>query len=355
MPKYNYLLINIFSIIIVIFCIVFFTIYSHYFYNLFIYLFENNNVNDKKLDIQVGSKSALVTGGARGIGEAYVRLLLDNGYNVAIVDILDADKKANELRKLYPNQTILGLYCDVMDNNSYLNAFNTASNMSRDGILDLVVLNAGIIDVLFGNSENIIKTNLLAPMYGTEIYIKQITNSLKEPSKKECLIVITCSLASYTAIDLNLSPVYDASKGGLEKFIRACKPIAKRFNFRINGICPTTIVNTGLTQKYIENNKEVLKMFLNTEGRGDIMEPSDVSPALLHIINTQHLNGDLISVNKSLGITARIEPRDEFGSFDEYGIWSEDKSLITRYAIDYQLNDIITNNQNIWSKQVYDN
>ena len=349
MSKYKYLLINIFSIIIIVLCIIFLTINSHYFYNLFTYLFENNNVNDKKLDIQVGSKSALVTGGARGIGEAYVKLLLDNGYNVAIVDILNADKKANELRKLYPNQTILGLYCDVMDNNSYLNAFNTASKMSRDGILDLVVLNAGIIGVLFNNNENIIKTNLLAPIYGTEIYIKQITNSLKEPSKKECLIVITCSLASYTAIDLNLSPVYDASKGGLEKFIRACKPIGKRFNFRINGICPTTIVNTGLTQQYIANNKEMLKIFLNTEGRGDIMEPSDVSPALLHIINTKHLNGDLISVNKSLGFNARLEPNDEFGAFKEYGIWSEDNSLITRYAIDYQLNDIITNNQNIWS------
>lgn len=349
MYKYIHLVNYTLYVIIIAFVFVIANIYSHYLYNLFIYLFENSNINDKKLSIKIGSKSALVTGGARGIGEAYVKILLDNGYNVAILDIKNADKKANELHKRYPNQTVLGIYCDVMDNQSYLQAFNKASELTTDGILDLVVLNAGIIDVLFGNSENIIKTNLLAPIYGTEIYVKQITNSLKEPSKKECLIVITGSLSSFTAIDLNLSPVYDASKGGIENFVRACKPIAKRFNFRINSICPTTIVNTGLVKEYIKNNKELLNLFLNTEGRGDIMEPYDVAPALLHIINTKTLNGELISVNKSLGISARIEPRDEFGAFKEYGLWDEDKSLITRKAIDYQLNDIITNNTNIWS------
>jgi len=250
MPNfYNYKFFVI-STILVFFLII--HLYGHYLHNVFIYLFENRvNINDKKLSIKKGSKAALVTGGARGIGEAYVKILLDNGYNVAILDIKNADKKANELRKQYPNQTVLGIYCDVMDNANYLQAFNKASELATDGILDLVVLNAGIINTLFSNNENIIKTNLLAPIYGTELYVKQITNSLKEPAKKECLIVITGSLASFTAIDLNLSPVYDASKGGIEKFVRACKPIAKRFNFRINCISPTAIVNTGLVKEYI--------------------------------------------------------------------------------------------------------
>lgn len=335
--------------IIVIFVCIIVNMYSHYLYNLFIYLFNNSHINDKNLNIAPGSKSALVTGGARGIGEAYVKILLDNGYNVAILDIQNADKTATKLRKLYPNQTILGIHCDVTNNGSYLDAFNASSKIASDGILDLVVLNAGILDTLFHNAENIIKTNLLAPIYGTEIYVKQITNSLKEPSKKECLIVITGSLASFTAIDINLSPVYDASKGGIEKFIRACKPISSRFNFRINGICPTTIVNTGMVQQYIKNNKQLLEIYLNTEGRGGIMEPTDVAPTLLHIINTKTLNGELIAVNTSLGINSRTEPRDEFGAFNEYGTWDENKSFITRQAIDYQLNNILANNVNIWS------
>jgi hypothetical protein len=80
------------------------------------------------------------------------------------------------------------------------------------------------------------------------------------------------------------------------------------------------------------------------------MKPSDVSPALLHIINSKHLNGDMIAVNTSLDIRARTEPNDEFGAFKEYGIWDEDKSLFISTAIDYRLNEILATDQDLWTQ-----
>ena len=79
------------------------------------------------------------------------------------------------------------------------------------------------------------------------------------------------------------------------------------------------------------------------------MEPKDIPPALLKIIDDKTINGDLVAVNTSLGINANIEPLDEFGAFKEYGIWSESASYIIPKAIDYNLKNILSDQTKIWS------
>jgi len=326
--------------------IVIYHLFRQYVYIFYLRITEHNyNINDP-FEHKKYLKTAMVTGGARGIGEAYVIKLLENGYRVVILDILNAQNKAVELSKKYGRNNIFGIYCDVTDHHMYINAFNEASKISSDGILDIIILNAGIIDVLFNNSEKIIATNLLAPIYGSELYIKQITENLTIKPKKECLIVVTCSLASFVPIDLNLSPVYEASKTGIGAFIRAVKPIATRFNFRIIGICPTSMVETKMTEQYLKENKIMIQLFLHTEGRGGIMQPNNISPALLYIINNTFLNGDLIAVNSNNGIDARLEPVDECGRYIEYGTWNETQSIIMGYAIDYQLKNLLKTGDN---------
>lgn len=295
-------------------------------------------------------KSALVTGGARGIGLAYVKALLDRGYKVAILDILNAEKKANELQNIYGKNNIIGIYCDVTNREMYKKSFLKASRLSKDGILDIVILNAGINGQLFHNSVKVIETNLLAPIYGTELYIRQLTNDLKEKSTKKGLIIITCSLASFVPIHLNLSPAYDASKAGIGEFVRSCTPISSRYNFRINAICPAGNVNTDMT-KLLVNTYAKRKMndyFLSTEGRGQTMEPEDMIPALDFIINNENMNGELVAVNKHLGFDHRIEPQDECGAFKEYGEWNEKDSWITQNAINFRLGEMKQSGQ-LWS------
>lgn len=296
------------------------------------------------------NKTALVTGGARGIGEAYVNALLSNGYKVVIIDILNAEKKANELGKIYGTNNVVGIKCDVTNHVEYDVAFKKASGLANDGVLDIIILNAGIIDNLFHNATKVIETNLLAPIYGAELYIKQITNGLTEKSKKNCLIIITGSLASFVPIDISLSPVYDASKSGIGQFVRSCKPIAHRYNFRINSICPTTMVDTEMVKPALNTvaKQKMNDIYLNTGGRGGVMKPNDMTPALLHIISNTTLNGELIAVNSNLGFDVRVEPRDEFGAFAEYGEWDESNSSATKYSIDYILSNIHT--KKIWSQ-----
>ncbi|KAI7520974.1 hypothetical protein KC331_g19976, partial [Hortaea werneckii] len=89
-------------------------------------------------------KTALVTGGASGIGNGVVQALAQNGAVVVIADINgeDGEKAADMFRK-----GGLAVYCqrtDVTDWQSQLAAFKTAIQLSSSKTLDIVVSCAGL-------------------------------------------------------------------------------------------------------------------------------------------------------------------------------------------------------------------
>jgi NAD(P)-dependent dehydrogenase (short-subunit alcohol dehydrogenase family) len=89
---------------------------------------------------QLGGKTALVTGGARGIGLATARALAARGASVAIVDLEQAaaDAAASQLSETHA----VGIAADVTDRAAMQRA--VAATVERFGGLDVVVANAGI-------------------------------------------------------------------------------------------------------------------------------------------------------------------------------------------------------------------
>jgi NAD(P)-dependent dehydrogenase (short-subunit alcohol dehydrogenase family) len=311
----------------------------------FIHQQDTHTIADifKRAQIPPGSKTAMVTGGASGIGYAYCDALMTCGYNVVIADIHNAESSANTLRNKFSNTgvTVSGIYCDVGNLRSMTETYKKASNSTPSGVFDVLILNAGIDLPIYQNDQQIIQTNLLGPMYGVELYVKQITKGLKEKAQigSDLQIIITGSLASFIPIDMNLSPAYDASKAGVGQLVRSYKSIATRYGFRINAVCPAGLVETGLTKHFIDTTVKRLQVsaYQNTEGRGGIMQPSQIVPAMLEVLTNKTYNGDLIAVNPNLGHIYRLEPRDENNAFDEYGVYDENKSFATKSLIDYRI------------------
>ncbi|SCX95224.1 SDR family NAD(P)-dependent oxidoreductase [Paracoccus tibetensis] len=84
-------------------------------------------------------KTAIVTGAARGIGLATTKLLLREGWRVAMID-LDAD----ELAAAATMEDVLPLPCDISDEGQI--AAMTARVAAWSGRIDGLVNNAGIAD-----------------------------------------------------------------------------------------------------------------------------------------------------------------------------------------------------------------
>jgi NAD(P)-dependent dehydrogenase (short-subunit alcohol dehydrogenase family) len=84
-----------------------------------------------------------VTGGARGIGAAYVSALLTRGFTVAIFDVDGAVEAAAALGG--GSSSVSGWPCDVADALSFRAAFDKALGWSGQDHFRVFVCNAGVL------------------------------------------------------------------------------------------------------------------------------------------------------------------------------------------------------------------
>ena len=87
-------------------------------------------------------KTAIVTGGTRGIGFAIARTYLENGANVAI-----AGSRQESVEKALAKLTdyegrVMGIWPDLCDPDAVAEAFNSVKE--RFGSLDILANNAGV-------------------------------------------------------------------------------------------------------------------------------------------------------------------------------------------------------------------
>ena len=89
-------------------------------------------------------KTAIVTGGTRGIGFAIVKVFLQNGAKVALFGSRQetVDKALAELKSENPSWEVIGMAPDITDYSAMKNAVDEVA--ARFGKLDILVNNAGI-------------------------------------------------------------------------------------------------------------------------------------------------------------------------------------------------------------------
>lgn len=88
---------------------------------------------------RVTGKDALITGGARGMGAARARLLIAEGANVVLADVLDADGEALSVEL---GDAARYVHLDVTQETDWADALRLT--LAQFGHLDVLVNNAGI-------------------------------------------------------------------------------------------------------------------------------------------------------------------------------------------------------------------
>src|SRR5579859_2869864 len=123
----------------------------------------------------LAGENAAITGGARGIGRATAKALLDKGMKVALGD-LDADAARATAAELGPR--CVGLPLDVTDRDSFAAFLDAAEE--QIGPLDVLVNNAGIMQVgRFIDEDDLtarrmIDINLHGVILGTKLALERM-------------------------------------------------------------------------------------------------------------------------------------------------------------------------------------
>ena len=217
------------------------------------------------------SRTALITGGTRGIGYALAEALLRDGDRVAITGTsTDGVMRAEHALATACGDAgrIAGLVCDVRDPASAALAVRTAA--ARFGGLDALVNNAGvgvgvpIAEMPFDEWDRIIGTNLT----GVFNCCKAVIPVLRQ--RGGGWIVNISSLASQNPFIGGAA--YCASKAGLNAFSEALMQELRYDNIRVTSILPGSVA-TGFSGR------------ASDDGADWKLLPEDIAQAVVDVLN----------------------------------------------------------------------
>lgn len=182
-------------------------------------------------------KTALVTGGGRGLGKAVALALAAEGVNVAITG-----RNENNLKSVVAEIESKGVKSSysVFDVTDKKQVFISLEKLQNDfGKFDILINNAGI--AAFGGIlemddeqwEDIVKTNLFGPYY----VVKAVVPGMVE--KKSGDVV---NISSTAGLKGNaLTSAYSASKFGLIGMSESMMLELRKQNIRVTTLTPSTI------------------------------------------------------------------------------------------------------------------
>lgn len=193
--------------------------------------------------INLKGKTAIVTGGAMGIGLGIARRLAEAGANTIIADL---DEKAGNaaVKELDDNgQAAAFVKTDVAEESQVGNAVNFAIN--EYGGIDILVNNAGIYPIIPirqmapADFEKILAVNLK----GVFLFTKLAAEAMIKQGRGGRIINITSIDALHpSAVGL---AGYDASKHGLWGFTKNVALELAPYGIQVNAIAPGGISTPG--------------------------------------------------------------------------------------------------------------
>ena len=254
-------------------------------------------------DYDLTGKVAVVTGGAKGLGNEYVETMALQGADAAILDIdFDLAKAEAERISKMTGRTIRAYYGDVGEEADVIKA---VGEIVRDfGKIDILVNNAGIL--LYGPKtegkdpftdypvetwERVMKTNITGPWLVTREVVKQ------DMHKHGGKVVNIASVGGIRSTAAGC-PSYHASKAGVIMLTASQAAELAPYGILVNAMSPGSIRNGTMGSRSANaSNEEGWK----TNGcplqrRGEYGEMSAVLLMLVSDENT-YINGQNIVVD----------------------------------------------------------
>ena len=242
-------------------------------------------------------KTAIVTGGSRGIGRAICLKLAKEGYDIAF-SYRSKDDEANEVKSLLEEAgaNVFIKKFDVSDSEE-CSAFVKETN-EKFGDIDVLVNNAGItkdnLMIRLGDDDfsDVLDVNLKG-----SFYMAREVSKLMLRKRKGSII----NMSSVVGIMGNAGQVnYSASKAGVIGMTKSlARELAKK-NVRVNAVAPG-MIETDMTDVLPEEAKKKIADAIPLKEMG---KPEDIANAVAFLAsdNSRYITGQVISVDGGMAM-----------------------------------------------------
>jgi len=205
---------------------------------------------------RLAGKTAVVTGGARGIGAHYARALAEQGARVMIADIEDGAALATEICGQHGKDAAVAERFDVSDEASVKQL--VAKTAERFGRIDVLVNNAALYAKLSPRNFNEWDADLwdrvmAINVRGPYLMVRHVAPQMI--AQKSGKIINIASGAAYKGVPRMLP--YVTSKGAMLAFTRALSRELGQYGIAVNSLSPGYILSdTGLANtQHVEEER----------------------------------------------------------------------------------------------------
>lgn len=242
-------------------------------------------------NLTIGSKIAIVTGGASGLGYAIAEKFVKS--NIKTIIIGRNEQKLQEAKEAF------GDLCSYVafDLNDLSQIPNLVGQIvAKHGQVDILVNNAGInmkkpfTEVSDEEFQQILLTNVTAVFALSREVVKTIL-----PRQSGSIINISSMASKY---GLPKVIAYTASKSAIEGMTRAMAVELSPQGIRVNCVAPGFIA-TDMSAKALNNDPERKNKVLSRTPMGKLGEPADVAEAVYYYATdaAKYVTGTVIPVD----------------------------------------------------------
>ena len=250
------------------------------------------NMLDHNKAFSLDGKTAIITGGATGLGLAMTKCLTAAGARVVVASSSPAERYAEVIAELG-------------DRVSY-RQFNVADTANAQAFVDSVIGDCGQVDILINNAgihckkpieEMTVKdfTDVLdVHLVGAFALSKAVIPHMR--SRKTGSIIFIASMTSYIGQPYVIG--YSAAKSGVLGMIRDLAAETGMDGIRINGIAPGWI-DTPMLHKAVDNDPERQQKILGRTPMKKYGEPEDIGWAAVYLCSdaARFVTGTVIPVD----------------------------------------------------------
>lgn len=190
----------------------------------------------KALDFGLAGKTALITGGAAGIGNMTAEYFLKQGANVVLADL---NPEVDKIAKAMGGNKAMGIsgnVCSAQDRQAAI-----AAGVKAFGQIDILVNCAGIVAL---ESAEIISeaywNRTIDINLSASFYMAQAVGKYMIDNKVEGCIVNIASQAGVIALDKHVA--YCAAKGGIIAMTKVLALEWGKYGIRVNAVSPTVVL-----------------------------------------------------------------------------------------------------------------
>ncbi|MEM7069692.1 MAG: SDR family oxidoreductase [Pseudomonadota bacterium] len=257
------------------------------------------------------NRTAIITGGAQGIGYAVAERFLREKAKVVIADV---DNKAGEAAEtaLKKIGTVKYIHCNVAERLDVHNL--VAGTLDEFGKIDILVNNAGVVakadflEITEEEFDRVLDINLKGAFLCSQAVAKHQIEQV-EAGEHPGAIINMSSINSVFAIADQVP--YSISKGGLSQLTKVSSLSLAKYGIRVNAIGPGSIMTKILES--VADDPEAKATILTRTPLGRIGDPSEIASVAVFLASDEssYITGQTIYADGGrLGLNYTVKTED---------------------------------------------